>query len=182
MLIALTGFKGAGKTTAADYLVEKYNFECKSFATPIKKSLAMFLDITTEQLEEWKSNPNMRLQIADQSIYPPMVVHTLTFRQALQNWGKTAREMFGEDFWIDQLFPINRYIPIVIDDARYPNELHRIKKEGGFIVYVERPGYESDGHESEQEPPTYLTDFVIRNSRDVKYLHRQVEVILNDAV
>ena len=50
LLIGLTGYKGVGKDTVADYLCAKYGFIRLSFAKPLKDALAIIFGFTDEQL------------------------------------------------------------------------------------------------------------------------------------
>ena len=51
MIIALTGKKGCGKDTVANYLCEKYGFVNYGFADPIKEVGKIVFGFNDEQLE-----------------------------------------------------------------------------------------------------------------------------------
>lgn len=126
---------------------------------------------------------------------------TITGRQYLQNVGNEARKLFGDTFWIDMVLPnvvllegwgekpeqahgalTARYPGVdclCITDLRYPNEAERIKRLGGVVWEVVRPGTGSDGHASEQPLPRHLVDHVIDNSGDLYALEREVERALD---
>jgi hypothetical protein len=123
---------------------------------------------------------------------------TISGRQYLQFLGNEARNVFGENFWIDQVLPypvtsadrlsnaaniINedalqqRYpdVDIVcLTDLRYPNEAARVKALGGVVWEVVRPGLTSDGHASEQPLPEALIDYVIVNDGSLADLDGKV--------
>jgi hypothetical protein len=117
--------------------------------------------------------------------------HGLTGRQFLQNLGNDAREVFGEDFWVDQLLPrhgddaawakkeVARRYPnvdiLAITDLRYENEAQRVLDLGGEVWRVDRPGTASDGHASETPLPNDLVTYVIHNDADLTELRYRVE-------
>ena len=101
---------------------------------------------------------------------------SLTEREFIQNLGHGARLTFGDDFWVDQVLPkpginyifkdkvvwradaaLRAMYPntdvLVLSDLRYENEAQRVLDLGGVIWQVSRPGFFSDGHESEQPLP-----------------------------
>lgn len=115
--------------------------------------------------------------------------HALTGRQFLQNMGPAARDNINPDFWIDLVLPTESddgeydladsfpgVTTLIISDVRYENEARRIKELGGEIWLIERPGFESDGHESEVLPPGHYIDCRVTNSGTVDDLYDQVGV------
>lgn len=103
--------------------------------------------------------------------------NTITGREFLQHIGTEARKLFGADFWVDQVLPqptpyeypsfrgegpveavndrlLQDRFPevdcVAITDLRFPNEAERVLRLGGEVWRVNRPGTESDGHDSEQ--------------------------------
>ncbi len=114
-------------------------------------------------------------------------------RKYLQNYGNHARTVFGDSFWVDQVVPRddNALVDVwatlgrkgpwvglpflgVITDVRYPNEAERVRKVGGEVWEVIRPGLVSDGHASEQPLPRELVDHVIYNDGSVENLKEAV--------
>ena len=130
-------------------------------------------------------------------------VHGLSGRQYLQNIGTEMRKLFGEDFWVDQVLPqpcrdpklnfsqqgavdalaLRRLYPevdcVAITDLRFENEAQRVLDLGGVVWRVNRPGYESDGHDSEQPLPDWLVTHEIDNSDGLLHLEDEVEGALN---
>lgn len=119
----------------------------------------------------------------------------ITGRQYLQNLGNEARNVFGDTFWIDMVLPqpslhpanrkednqiaLERMYPdidvVCVTDVRYPNEAERIRRLGGLVVHVQRPGVESDGHISEQPLPASLIDVRLVNDGTLEDLRDAVE-------
>lgn len=118
-------------------------------------------------------------------------MHFLTGRAYLQNLGNYARWVFGENFWIDQVLPFaGQYSQLaleakypkadilVVTDARYANEAHRIRSLGGEVWEVIRPGIESDGHVSEEALSRDLVDQQLLNDGTILDLSLKVRKLM----
>lgn len=68
-------------------------------------------------------------------------------RMLLQRLGtEVGRNLFGENFWVDQVFSeVRRIIDsggrVAVTGVRYQNELTALKDCGGVSVWVERPHF-----------------------------------------
>jgi dephospho-CoA kinase len=111
MNIAFCGGMGSGKTTAASYLSRNYGFSKLSLAAPIKFFIRDILEID-------KTDPS--------------------FRNAAQQLGGLFRE-FDKDCWTKYLLKTMGSRPIVIDDARYGNEVKLLLEHGFHIIYLVCP-------------------------------------------
>lgn len=141
MIIGFVGLIGAGKDTAADYLVNYHGFRRDSFANTLKDAVAavfgwdrVLLEGRTKEARAWREEVDLwwaeRLGIPN-----------LTPRWVLQQWGtEVCRRGFHDDIWIASLE--NRLLKtkddIVISDVRFPNEIAAIHKAGGLVVRVKR--------------------------------------------
>lgn len=96
-------------------------------------------------------------------------------RRFLQRLGTGARDVFGEDFWVEQALsgvkPTDR---IVFPDVRFVNEAEAIKAAGGKVIRINRPGHEPRGHVSETSLVDYEFDHVIDNNGSITDLERDV--------
>ena len=141
MIIGICGLIGAGKDTAADYLVNLHHFRRESFANSLKDAVAQvfgwdrtMLEGRTKQAREWREQVDPwwseRLQMPE-----------LTPRWVLQQWGtEVCRGSFHDDIWIASLENKlrNSQDDVVITDCRFPNEIRAIKRAGGIVVRVVR--------------------------------------------
>jgi hypothetical protein len=141
MIIGICGLIGAGKDTAADYLVNLHHFRRESFANSLKDAVAQvfgwdrtMLEGRTKQAREWREQVDpwwsARLDMPD-----------LTPRWILQYWGTdVCRRAFHDDIWIASLENKlrNSQDDVVISDCRFPNEILAIKRAGGIVVRVVR--------------------------------------------
>ena len=67
-IILLSGYSGAGKDTVADILVEHHGYLKLALAGPIKTGLASVTDLTLEQIEVLKNNPDSQVRLALQTL------------------------------------------------------------------------------------------------------------------
>jgi len=156
MIIGFVGFIGSGKDTAADYLVDFYEFQRDSFAASLKDIVAAvfgwdrtLLEGRTSEAREWREQNDPwwadRLGIKD-----------LTPRWVLQYWGtEVCRRSFHNDIWIASLenrLRRSENTNIVISDCRFPNEVAAIKKSGGKVIRIVRG-----------ENPLWYNDALIHN-------------------
>ena len=141
MIIGICGFIGAGKDTAADYLVNFHEYRRESFANTLKDAVAAvfgwdrtMLEGRTKEARAWREEVDtwwaQRLEMPD-----------LTPRWILQYWGtEVCRQGFHDDMWIASLENKLRKTQdnVVISDCRFPNEIAAIKAQGGKIIWVQR--------------------------------------------
>jgi hypothetical protein len=110
------------------------------------------------------------------------IVEGQTFRQFLQRYGtESHRDVFGEDFWVDQTLPTDGYYPgrkIVVTDVRFDNEYNRIKELNGVVVRVYREGIEPgiDPHPSENY--NFIADYNIFNNDGLDELWEAAETMI----
>lgn len=114
LLIAISGKQGAGKTAAADYLVEKYNFKKISFSDKIKE---VAMDLFGASYEETYGKSKNRI--------------------LLQKIGYHTREI-DHNVWTTYL---TRKISestgnIVVDDLRLKSEFSALKKLGFKMIRI----------------------------------------------
>ena len=141
MIIGICGLIGAGKDTAADYLVNDHEFRRESFANTLKDAVAQvfgwdrtLLEGRTKEARSWREEVDVwwaqRLNMPN-----------LTPRLMLQLWGtEVCRKGFHDDIWIASLENKLRRSrdDIVISDCRFPNEIRAIKQQNGLVIRVVR--------------------------------------------
>lgn len=141
MIIGFVGLIGAGKDTAADYLVNTHGFRRDSFANTLKDAIAhifgwdrTLLEGRTKEAREWREQ-------VDPWWSARLNMPRLTPRWVLQHWGTdVCRVAFHDDIWIASLENKMRKTSdnIVISDVRFPNEIKAIHNAGGRVVRVQR--------------------------------------------
>ncbi len=161
-LIGLTGFAQSGKDSIAQVLHKLYGFERVAFADPLKE-LAL------------KVNPELARFVQESGW--EMAKREPIYRRLLQDLGVGAREVFGDDIWVDTAFNKirDRGPHVVITDVRFPNEWDRVKEHHGIVVRVQRPGIEAvNSHISEHALLGYRTDYVLFNGGGMRQLSLEV--------
>lgn len=166
-LIAFSGLKTSGKSTAANHLVKLYGAERISFAQPIREMLAV-LGLSSADMSVGKEKP-----------HPVLGGNTPRF--AMQTLGtQWGREMIDQRLWLNILAARvcaakDAGKLVVVDDVRFPNEVELIREIGGIIIHIERPGLVGGQHASEAGVPIDRVSFSISNNRAVENLTTLVE-------
>lgn len=176
--IVFYGKMGAGKSTAAEYLVREHNYKQMPIAQALKECAAII----------WGND-------------------AMTSRDKLQKLGVKVREI-DVDAWInnylEEIDPgtVDDPLPVVNDDCRFPNEYWKLKERGFIFVRVVsqeskrvdrllRNGKLDDtsqlNHESEGQlmgpeavAEGITDDYTIFNNGEHDELYRQIEDVLLD--
>lgn len=175
-LIGLVGAAGAGKDTAASYLVER-GWVRIAFADKLK---AMAYDINP-----WISRPKsvggfVRLHhLVDSIGWDVAKTSFPEVRKFLQDLGVAARKHIAEDVWVDAAIGIMDGHNVVVTDVRFKNELAAVKAWGGELVLIERPVGAADlganaGHISETDWLDAEFDYTLINDDTADFLGWQI--------
>lgn len=176
MLIGLVAKAQHGKSSVAKHLIDKYEFERKSFADPLKQMLIKAGLCTYEEC---------------------YVEKTKQSRMLMQKIGtEVFREQVDSDYWINK-FKLdsdfdqysNKFTKdVVIDDLRFKNEARFIKDCGGTLIRIERinkdgslylPPNTDLSHKSESELDSIICDFTLRaKSGGLKQLFSDIDFII----
>jgi hypothetical protein len=122
MILALTGYSKVGKTELAKII---QSYERVSFADVLKTQVTQMLKSNDIDVDLWNRDKE-------------------TWRWLLVGWGRMRRAQ-DPDYWIKQLYMqmVSNLTTQswVIDDLRYENELRWVKKHGGLVIGLTRPGF-----------------------------------------
>lgn len=174
VLIGLHGVKRSGKDTTAGF-IEKWasrlpirmTVKRRGFADKVKLAFArqFFPEITQEQAINWCDI----YKESDESLLVPDYKEwdnfkEVTFREAMRQFStEGARDVYGDDFWVDQLLPTGTTLGMaqrgypninwqnnflierfacadicLITDERFANENRRINQLGGINIKIKR--------------------------------------------
>lgn len=149
-MIAVAGQMRNGKNEIGEYICKKNNYIPVSFATPVKKIFCDAFDFDMDFVEEWKTKSE------------PPELFKKNVRQALQFIGDGFRQIYP-DVWVDYAIRNNPECCCYLD-ARYINELNKIKEKDGVNILVWRPGFENnDPNQSEAQMRPILDWFIAQN-------------------
>lgn len=203
--IILAGFKGCGKNTVGEYLVDQYGYTGISFADALKDSVAAIccwpralLEGNTPEARTWR-------ETVDPWWEEKLGIPGFTPRWMLQNFGtEVMRKHFNTNIWISnvekRIYDLGE-TPVVVFDGRFPNEIELVTKRfGGTSIRVRRgpeptwydsarranAGSDQDRtymevigiHESERAWIGHPFDHVLDNDGSVEELHRKVAELM----
>jgi hypothetical protein len=135
-IVGIAGLAGCGKDTLAGQLVTRLGYVRYSLADPIKWELNSMFGWSMQDWDrrEWKEGHRRGGKSP---------------REWAQWLGGFARTI-DETWWIDALmqraFDEGNIARLVIPDVRYNNEALEIKKQGGVVLKVIRPGTKPVAH------------------------------------
>jgi hypothetical protein len=182
ILVGIHGKAGSGKDTIGNILAGQFDFAIRSFAEPIKRTLAAFLDVPVSKMDdrEWREKP------LDDLYYGK------TPRELMQTFGtEWGRNHIGQDIWIrlclDDPYPHESngrdVARVAITDVRFPNEAAAIRARGGHIIHIYREKTDASTtfiqHTSEQGLPCAADDFSILNNGTIFQLERAVAQLVS---
>lgn len=154
MIIGLCGYKGTGKTTAAEYLETEYGFQRINFKDGLIDELRGKFPILLSELSEvYKMNTKELF-----TLKPPAM------RALMQEFGTEVRRTDNPNYWVNQWVSsvIGGEDNIVTDDVRFLNELTALGDMSGVLIRITRPDVTTGGeHASEKEQEGFVEDFTI---------------------
>jgi len=161
-IIGICGGIESGKDTFCDYVVTT------RFAAKIG-----FADALKQVCQDLTGHDYTLRETKDMEIWPGV-----TGRKVLETVGAAMRSI-NENFWVDlALEQTFHYNLAVIPDVRYDNEVEAIRKLGGKIVRINRPGCQRTGHESDNWDKLDV-DYEIDNSGTLEEFHQKIKECLD---
>lgn len=151
LYIGIAGGRRAGKDTLANGLASALALPCDSFAAPLRQFVASLLGLSLRELDSRKEDAIDWLA-------------EFTPRHLMQAAGiEWGRDRVHPELWVRSLFarlPAGGLVP----DVRFANEAHAIRRRGGVVIRVNRPGHGiHETHTSEQPLPDELIDIEVSN-------------------
>lgn len=157
MIVGFIGVIGSGKSHRAANYVEN-GFVQINFADAVRElawSILEWSPSTPTQYEEFKSM-SINLQASPLAKQPQFsfanTLNSLSGREFLQRLGNNAREIAGENIWVDAWEKkTKKHDSVVVADVRYWNEVRRIIELNGKLIFCNyhSPRYTLSNHPSE---------------------------------
>lgn len=178
-VIGITGYAQSGKDTAAGFLMER-GFTRLSFAEPLREAVYA-LNPILDTYGPSQGDATVRFarvqDVVDRLGYEQAKKLYPEYRELLQRFGTdVGRNLFGEGFWVDRvtdkLAPGANY---VIPDVRFPNEALAVRRFGGTVWRVNRPGVGAiNTHISDTGIDSLVIDGVIPNTGSLDHFRELV--------
>ncbi|MEU0739227.1 hypothetical protein [Streptomyces sp. NPDC006134] len=176
-LIGLAGAARAGKDTAAEALTYEFDWQRRAFADKVREFLYALNPLVSDPVRtEWQRP--LRL-IVDEYGWERAKAGSPLLRSYFQRCGTDAgRQVLGQDVWVEALFrDYETWGPTVITDVRFPNEADEIRRRGGVVVEIVRPGeppIRESGHISENALVGYDFNATLVNDGHPMRLRQQL--------
>jgi hypothetical protein len=175
MLIAISGKRGVGKTTAAMWLVRNRGYELVSFGDHLRRLARNIFPFTEADFKDIKKKES------------PFGKYDWTPRDFLIGFGEFCR-YYDKNFWVHKVIDsLDHKKNYVIDDMRFENEFEIVKEYGASTVRINR--YEKDNPfgknldiVSETALDNHPFDYVVEDCRNtsLRSLHAEMDRIHDD--
>jgi hypothetical protein len=170
VLLALHGLPRSGKDTIASRLpiVTGQEWERRAFGDALKRVCAAALDITLEELEDFKNQGDDAWVEVWEAAVTGHRISILSVRDFIKRLGTEGIRAEDPNFWVDVALkgiqPPASGKNYVIVDCRFANELARVTALDGTIWRVlGGKSTEPDSHESNRTFPDSWCHHIIRN-------------------
>lgn len=164
MIIGLVGYKQVGKSTAAEYLKEKYGFARHNFKDQLVAELKQnFPDVLQQLVELYYPERMLPDETAHEDWIEQLFIDKPAIMRALmQNYGTEVRRGDNQDYWTDQWVKNLPGGHVVTDDVRFLNEAFEVENQDGILVRLTRPDITTGGtHASEREQEDIICSHTI---------------------
>lgn len=161
LIIGFTAPKGSGKDLAWKIIEDRYyytqDWRRVAFADPIKDKICNLYDIHPSDLEILKRKELVEI-VSDGKVYG-----SLSGRDFVRNLGMMMRDYDETQFnrYVESQFIQYPKANFVVTDVRFQNEADLIHQYHGYIVEIQRPGFQYDHHITESgkiKPDLYVTN------------------------
>jgi len=168
-IVGFAGYVGSGKTLAASFVPGAH---CLQWADPIYAGLSAMLEIPESVLRD-RTQKEREISVAGATVTPRQLLRTLG-----TEWG---RDLVDPDLWVrltmhrvEQLHAEAVSETFAVCGTRFPNEVDAIRRRGGVVIWIERPGIVAGPHVSDRLIGPGDCDGVIDNDGAVDELRDRV--------
>lgn len=195
-LIAISGWKGAGKDTAGLHLMAEYKYRPISFAYELKNMVAEAYNVHRFWMDDRtkKDMPLMNMPVIPTDPFSQAVHEMLKDELSSGYWTPRAlcilegsiKRSVHANYWVKKVVenvmsdPFNNY---VITDMRYANEADTLKIMIPSIktIRIERAGHIITTQDpSERNLDSYKFDKVIHNDGTIPELFEKIDMFIKE--
>lgn len=184
-VVGISGYAKSGKDTAAEALMARSKdlwFLRVAFADALKRELAQALNLSVSDFCERLGDPSYKEAVR------PLLVEWGRFRrfQRPDYWLDLAKHEIDRlgrpSLWSEKkvMRPSGMPIRIVITDLRYANEADMVRKFGGIVIGVTRPGIGPANAEESASMAGFSPDVTLENSGTVQDLHAAILAVIKE--
>lgn len=192
-LVGLCGFAQSGKDSVAGHMVKAHDWSRIAFADALREMLwALNPVVTTTPDPIYELGSDKPTLIMQESRVQDIVIDVgwdeaktsyPEIRNLLQRLGTEAgRDILGQNTWVgvgEQKIEASLPRSAVVSDCRFQNELAMIRRRGGTLVWVDRPGNGAvNEHASEHSVSQKDCDVLLSNDGTLEDLYGYVDLFL----
>jgi len=137
IILGISGKRGVGKTTLANYLQSQHGFFHVSLARALKNMVKRDFGLSSSETDgHLKEAPFLDTVAFKRQDGSPM-----TPRDLMMSYGQYFRSI-DPNYWIKGLFEdagVQDNDKVVISDVRFKNEADYIRRYGGYLIRINRP-------------------------------------------
>lgn len=194
--IGINGLAGAGKSTAADFLLGGEYEALQDTLTPAPFVLVKMSEVLKEMLSVLLRHagvPEDRIQkylegTQTEKLEPiPELENKTNGRHMMKTIGSEWRDLIYSELWVG--IAVNKIIRlldegynVVADDIRFAHEINyinsRLSNYDARFLKVEGKDHDqikdNDTHQSERPLPDHMFDAIIKNDRDKDHLYDEI--------
>lgn len=159
MILGILGRARVGKDTAADIATGSFGYTMARLSAPVKAACVQLFGL----------DPVAQMEGPEKDIVDPR--YGVTPRDLLVWMTKNVQANFPSTFFMTRLLDTHGGKDIVIPDVRYQADVDEIRRLGGKILKIRRPG---EGHAHEDHIDAILADAVLENDGDKILFEKRV--------
>lgn len=195
-LIAISGWKGAGKDTIGSHLVHEYKYRPISFAYELKNMVSQLYGIHRFLMDDRtkKDMPLMHMPAIPTDAFSRAIHEMLHDELSSGYWtpralcileGSIKRSVYA-NFWVKKVVEIVLKDPLhnyVITDMRYANEADTLKLmiPSTMTIRVERAGHVITTQDpSERDLDNYKFDKIVQNDGTIPELYNKLDLFMKE--
>lgn len=203
-VILISGWKGSGKDSVADYLMNNHNFIKFTFAKTLKNYTSKLYNIPLRKFynRNLKEKPLLKFPVKSNDKFTDSI-HKLLLKefsndlenQDLKYWTPRAliilegsiKRSVDSNFWVKKVMKEMEgdglyYKPelCVISDCRYKSEVKAFKEKFGkdlITIRINRFNTINTNDPSERDLDNYNFDYVLNNNGSLEDLYKKIDEI-----